>query len=126
MPIVRAKERREREQEEKVLEIKAEKEREIARLRAMQEKARDQQAELDALRARRAQEDGSIKCSFFYVPKSAKPAPFEQLQSEIHVFLHRLQQFLPVIVALFWVVLTSKTRPVHGSRRFCTRPFVEV
>jgi hypothetical protein len=27
---------------------------------------------------------------------------------------------------LFWVVLTSKTRPVHGSRRFCTRPFVEV
>ena len=36
--------------------VKAEKEREIARLRSLQEKAQDKQAELDALRARRAQE----------------------------------------------------------------------
>lgn len=37
--------------------IKAEKELEIARLRSKQEKAQDKQAELDALRARRAQEE---------------------------------------------------------------------
>lgn len=36
--------------------IKAEKEKEVARLRAMQEKAQDKQAELDALRAKRAME----------------------------------------------------------------------
>lgn len=52
----------ERQQREEALaqeqeRIRAEKEREVARLRAMQEKAQDKQAELDALRAKRAQED---------------------------------------------------------------------
>lgn len=50
------KERREQEYVEEQKRIAAEKEREVARLRAMQEKARDKQAELDALRAKRAQE----------------------------------------------------------------------
>lgn len=53
---LREKERREQEVQEEQLRIKAEKEKEIARLRSQQEKAQDKQAELDALRARRAQE----------------------------------------------------------------------
>lgn len=36
--------------------IKDEKEREVARLRELQEKAQDRQAEIDALRAKRARE----------------------------------------------------------------------
>ena len=41
---------------EEQIHIKAEKEKEIARLRSLQEKAQDKQAEMDAIRARRAQE----------------------------------------------------------------------
>eukprot|EP01083_Nonionella_stella_P175073 608658_1 len=54
---IKSRESREREHEEKLEAVKAEKELEIARLRAMQKKASDQQAELDSLRARRAQEE---------------------------------------------------------------------
>ena len=53
---IKDKERRDQDVVDEQLRIKAEKEKEIARLRAMQEKAQDKQAELDALRARRAQE----------------------------------------------------------------------
>jgi len=38
--------------------IREEKEREVARLREMQEKAADRQSEIDALRAKRAFEEG--------------------------------------------------------------------
>jgi hypothetical protein len=50
------KERREQDVQDEQRRFKAEKELEITRLRSMQEKAQDKQAELDALRARRAQE----------------------------------------------------------------------
>ena len=50
------KERREQELQEEQDRIRHEKERETARLRASQEKAQDKQAELDALRAKCAQE----------------------------------------------------------------------
>lgn len=53
---IREKQQREQELAEEQLRIKAEKEKEIARLRSLQERAQDKQAELDALRARRAQE----------------------------------------------------------------------
>lgn len=53
---IKEKERREQEIQDEQRRIKAEKEKEIARLRSQQEKAQDKQAELDALRARRAQE----------------------------------------------------------------------
>jgi hypothetical protein len=53
---IKDKERREQDVQEEQRRIKAEKEKEIARLRSQQEKAQDKQAELDALRARRAQE----------------------------------------------------------------------
>eukprot|EP00760_Papus_ankaliazontas_P031070 PhM_4_TR5176/c1_g1_i1/m.27061 len=53
---IKEKEKREQEIQEEQERLRAEKEREIARLRSMQEKAQDKQAELDALRARRAQE----------------------------------------------------------------------
>jgi hypothetical protein len=53
---IKEKEQREQELQEEQERLRAEKEREIARLRSMQEKAQDKQAELDALRARRAQE----------------------------------------------------------------------
>lgn len=53
---IREKQQREQEAAEEQIRIKAEKEKEIARLRSLQEKAQDKQAELDALRARRAQE----------------------------------------------------------------------
>lgn len=53
---IREKQQREQELAEEQIRIKAEKEKEIARLRSLQEKAQDKQAELDALRARRAQE----------------------------------------------------------------------
>lgn len=53
---IREKQQREQEIAEEQIRIKAEKEKEIARLRSLQEKAQDKQAELDALRARRAQE----------------------------------------------------------------------
>lgn len=53
---VREKEKREQDHLDEQRRIKAEKEQEIARLRSKQEKAQDKQAELDALRARRAQE----------------------------------------------------------------------
>lgn len=52
----REKERRDQEVLDEQRRIKGDKEMEIARLRAKQEKAQDKQAELDALRARRAQE----------------------------------------------------------------------
>jgi hypothetical protein len=53
---IREKQEREQEAAEEQIRVKAEKEKEIARLRSLQEKAQDKQAELDALRARRAQE----------------------------------------------------------------------
>mmetsp|Transcript_43868 Transcript_43868/g.50744 ORF Transcript_43868/g.50744 Transcript_43868/m.50744 type:complete len:487 (-) Transcript_43868:191-1651(-) len=53
---IREKQQREQEIAEEQVRIKAEKEKEIARLRSLQERAQDKQAELDALRARRAQE----------------------------------------------------------------------
>lgn len=53
---IKEKERRDQEVVEEQARVKAEKEKDIARLRAQQEKAQDKQAELDALRARRAQE----------------------------------------------------------------------
>lgn len=53
---IREKQEREQEIAEEQTRLKAEKEKEIARLRSLQEKAQDKAAELDALRARRAQE----------------------------------------------------------------------
>lgn len=53
---IKEKETRDQEVIDEQRRVKAEKEKEIARLRAQQEKAQDKQAELDALRARRAQE----------------------------------------------------------------------
>jgi hypothetical protein len=53
---VREKERREESYHEEQRRVVSEKEREIARLRSHQERAQDRQAEVDALRARRAQE----------------------------------------------------------------------
>ena len=44
--------------------IRIEKEREIARLRTLQERAKDEQAERDALRAKRAQESVSDRPRF--------------------------------------------------------------
>merc|ERR1719247_2241341 len=52
----RQKEVREREVEEEKAHLAAEKEKETAKLRAMQEKAQDKAAEMDALRAKRAVE----------------------------------------------------------------------
>lgn len=53
---IKEKQLREQEAVEEQIRIKAEKEKETARLRSLQEKAQDKQAEMDALRARRAQE----------------------------------------------------------------------
>ena len=53
---IREKQLREQAAVEEQIHIKAEKEKEIARLRSLQEKAQDKQAEMDAIRARRAQE----------------------------------------------------------------------
>eukprot|EP01064_Diplonema_japonicum_P026285 TRINITY_DN37705_c0_g1_i1.p1 TRINITY_DN37705_c0_g1~~TRINITY_DN37705_c0_g1_i1.p1 ORF type:complete len:479 (+),score=134.26 TRINITY_DN37705_c0_g1_i1:43-1479(+) len=53
---IKEKDAREQEIQAEHERVKSEKEREIARLRSLQEKAQDKQAELDALRARRAQE----------------------------------------------------------------------
>merc|ERR1712072_197710 len=52
----RNKEMKERELEEEKVQLAAEKEKEPAKLRAMQEKAQDKAAEMDALRAKRAVE----------------------------------------------------------------------
>jgi len=52
----KAKEKREREEEEEKIRAAAERELETAKLRAMQEKAADKAAEMDALRAKRAME----------------------------------------------------------------------
>jgi len=54
---LRQREKREQERAQMEDGIKAEKERETARLRAQQEKMKDKQAELDALRAKRAAEE---------------------------------------------------------------------
>jgi fumarylacetoacetate (FAA) hydrolase family protein len=54
----RAKAQREEEKVADLKRIKEEKEREVARLRELQEKAADRQAEIDALRAKRAFEEG--------------------------------------------------------------------
>lgn len=53
---LKEKERRDQEIAEEQERVRNEKEREIARLRSLQERAQDKQAELDALRAKRAQE----------------------------------------------------------------------
>lgn len=52
----REKERRDQEVADEQAQLKHEREMEVARLRSKQEKAQDKQAELDAIRARRAQE----------------------------------------------------------------------
>ncbi len=54
----RAKARKEAEFEAEQRRIKDEKEREVQHLREMQEKAYDRQADIDALRAKRAMEEG--------------------------------------------------------------------
>mmetsp|Transcript_14638 Transcript_14638/g.31725 ORF Transcript_14638/g.31725 Transcript_14638/m.31725 type:complete len:506 (-) Transcript_14638:344-1861(-) len=54
---IRDKERREQELAQDAERLKVERERETARLRAQQEKLKDKQAELDALRAKRAVEE---------------------------------------------------------------------
>lgn len=54
---MRKKAEREQAREEEQVAIKAEKEREIARLRSLQEKAQDQQALFDELNAQRIQEE---------------------------------------------------------------------
>jgi len=54
----RAKDQKEYEAQLEAQRIKEEKEREIQRLRELQEKAADRQAEIDALRAKRAFEEG--------------------------------------------------------------------
>lgn len=54
---LRDREKRDQERQQHEDAIKAEKERETARLRAQQEKLKDKQAELDALRAKRAAEE---------------------------------------------------------------------
>jgi len=53
---IREKQSREQAAVEEQVRIKAEKEKETARLRSLQEKAKDKQAEMDALKAKRAQE----------------------------------------------------------------------
>lgn len=57
LQYLREKEARDREIEEEKEAVAAEKEREVGRLRAMQEKAQDKQTEIDALRARRYQDE---------------------------------------------------------------------
>ena len=54
----KAKDQKEYEAQLEATRIKEEKEREIQRLRELQEKAADRQAEIDALRAKRAFEEG--------------------------------------------------------------------
>ena len=54
----RAKDQKEYEAQLEAARIKDEKEKEIQRLRELQEKAADRQAEIDALRAKRAFEEG--------------------------------------------------------------------
>lgn len=56
MEISDVKQEREAAFEKEQEKIRIEKEREVARLRALQERARDEQAERDMLRAKRAQE----------------------------------------------------------------------
>lgn len=58
MAYQRAKDQKEFEAQLEAQRKKDEKEREIQRLREMQEKAADRQAEIDALRAKRAFEEG--------------------------------------------------------------------
>lgn len=60
---MRKKAEREKAREEEQAAIKTAKEREIARLRSMQEKAQDQQALFDELNAQRIQEEVSINCN---------------------------------------------------------------
>lgn len=75
------KDRRAREAEARLEEIKAQKEREIALMRAKQEKACDAQAEEDALRARRAQEKAERRWRANEVKKlEAKKAQISDLQ----------------------------------------------
>jgi len=52
--------------------IKEEKEKEVARLREMQEKAADRQSEIDALRAKRAFEEGERQCRTKEVAEKAR------------------------------------------------------
>ena len=54
----RNKDQKEYEAQMEAQRVKEEKEREIQRLRELQEKAADRQAEIDALRAKRAFEEG--------------------------------------------------------------------
>ena len=60
----KAKAEREAAYEAEQEKIRIEKEREISRLRSLQERAKDEQAERDALRAKRAQESVSTKGSY--------------------------------------------------------------
>jgi hypothetical protein len=58
---VNRKRRKEAEQEAEAQRLKDEKEKEVQRLREQQEKATDRQADIDALRAKRAMEERDRK-----------------------------------------------------------------
>jgi len=76
------RERRERELEEEKAAIAAEKEAETARLRAMQEKAQDKAAEMDALRAKRASEAAERAAR---AKERAEAAKMDAMNSELKV-----------------------------------------
>ena len=61
MDYVNKKRRKEAEQEAEAQRLKDEKEKEVQRLREQQEKATDRQADIDALRAKRAMEERDRK-----------------------------------------------------------------
>jgi len=67
---LRAKELREQQQETEQERIRQDKEKEVARLRAQQERAQDRQSQIDELRAKRYQEAKVTWCSlgFIFIP----------------------------------------------------------
>ena len=65
LEYIKEKEARELAYQNRIEEQNREKEREIARMRALQERAKDEQAEKDALRARRIQEEVMVVLVFY-------------------------------------------------------------
>lgn len=90
----RAKAEREAAFEAEQKRIKADKEKEVARLRALQQRAQDEQAERDALRAKRAQEDAERQWRSKEQMEAKKKADTEALMARARVEQQELKEHL--------------------------------
>ena len=108
----RAKEGREASKEAEAERVKQEKEMEVARLRAQQEKAQDRQAQVDELRAKRYQEAKDRAWRKTQLAIAQKKESMKEEIAHARELQRREKVRLPCFLSFLCLVLFS-TLPVH-------------